>query len=282
MILKKRLFVFVLVLLSLVVIPSISSDVVNNNTQENEISSSIGLVVSPKEINLNLVASTDSKETSTVTKVVRITNYLGNITTINITQTDLDNIIFIDETFFNLFSGESKDINVVFTAPTQAGIFTGKILIEGEVVLVTLNVNPNLLLFDSNIVVLNKDYQVKQGRNLRTQITLAPTEEQERLEVTLKFEVKDYNGKVWFEKNETLLLEEQITINRKFDLGEIPIGEYMLSFNLISLEEKTLSNIYFEIIPPSSSLFKSSAILLILVIIILIVSILVKKRKTNN
>jgi len=164
--LKKELFVFVIILLGIIILPTLLADVVNNNTQENETSASIGLVVSPKEINLNLVASADSKEISTVTKVVRISNYLQNVTTINITQTGLDNIVFIEETSFNLSSGQSKDINLVFTPPNQTGIFKGEILAGGETVLVTLNVNPNLLLPDSNIT--------EQGEDLENQTILTP------------------------------------------------------------------------------------------------------------
>ena len=162
--LKKELFVFVVLLLVIIILPNISADIVDNNTQENETTPSIGFVVSPREINLNLVASADSKETTTVTRIIRISNYLENMTMVNVTQTGLDNIVFVDETSFNLSSGESKDINIVFTAPTQAGIFTGEILINSEVILVSLDVNPDLLLSDSN--------SSEQGEDLETQITL--------------------------------------------------------------------------------------------------------------
>jgi len=136
---KKNILIFGLLILIAFLLPNISADVVDSD-------SSIGLVVSPTEINLNLVASSDSKEITTVTRVIRVSNYFQNTAQINIIQIGLEDMVLIEETFFNLSSGQSKDVEVIFTAPSQEGVINGKILVGDREVLVSLKVNPSLLL----------------------------------------------------------------------------------------------------------------------------------------
>ncbi|MFC1710892.1 myxococcus cysteine-rich repeat containing protein [Nanoarchaeota archaeon] len=250
-------------------------------------SSSLGLVVSPREINLNLVANSDPEDLSAgVTKIIRVTNFRTNTTTVAVSQVGLEGMVYINDTRFNLSSGATKDLEVVFVAPINTGIFTGKIVVGSEAVLVSLNVKPRLLLFDSNIVVLNKDYQVRQNEELKTQITLTPMGDQERLDVTLEYEVKDYDGKVWFEKSETLLLEEKMVLDREFDIGEIPMGDYIIGLILIYPEGEAPSSAHFEVIPARGGLFGTLIIILIsaiiIILIILIIVVIRRRRKEQR
>jgi len=246
----------------------------------------LGLVVSPKEINLNLIANADPTDFSTsVTKVITVTNYRTSVTTVVVSQVGLEGMVYINETSFNLSSGESKDINVIFVALSQTGVFVGKILFGTEAVLVSLNVRPKLLLFDSNIVVLNKDYQVAKGNLLRTEVTLTPMGNQERLDVTLDYVIKDFNGQVYLEKSETLLLEEKITLERDFDLGDIPLGKYIIGLELVYPEGKAPSSAHFEVISKSSRTFGVILlilIILILIILIILIIILIKRRRDKD
>ena len=247
---------------------------------------SLGLVVSPKEINLNLVANPDPEDFSTsVSKIIRITNYRTNTTTISISLVELAGLAYINDTSFDLAPGASKDVTVVFIAPSQSGIFVGKILIGSESVLVSLNVNPKISLFDSNIVVTNKNYQVRKGDRLKTEITLIPMNSGEKLDVTLDFEIKDFNGNSYTKKSETLLLEEKVTIQRDFDVGELPLGKYIIGLELIYPEGKAPSSAHFEIIAGKSNLFWVILIILILLILIILtilIIILIKRRRDED
>ena len=245
-----------------------------------------GLVISPQTINLNLVANSDPEDFSTsVTKIIRITNYRTNTTTISISLVELAGLAYINDTSFDLAPGASKDVTVVFIAPSQSGIFVGKILIGSESVLVSLNVNPKISLFDSNIVVTNKNYQVRKGDRLKTEITLIPMNSGEKLDVTLDFEIKDFNGNSYTKKSETLLLEEKVTIQRDFDVGELPLGKYIIGLELIYPEGKAPSSAHFEIIAGKSNLFWVILIILILLILIILtilIIILVRRRNKEN
>ncbi|GAI99825.1 unnamed protein product, partial [marine sediment metagenome] len=116
-----------------------------------------------------------------------VTNLRTSSTTISISQQNLDQHVILETDSLTLAGGETKDLKVVFVALSQTGIFTGKIIVGGKVVSVSINVRTKLLLFDSNIVVLNKDYKVPQGDKLRTQVTLIPMGEKERIDVTLNY-----------------------------------------------------------------------------------------------
>ena len=71
----------------------------------------------------------------------------------------------------------------------------------------------NPLWFDSNIVVLNRNYQVSQGNLLKTRVELIPMGEKSRLDVTLNYVIKDTSGKVVFiEISFSIALSENISI----------------------------------------------------------------------
>jgi len=245
----------------------------------------LGLVVSPTSIDLDLMANSDSKDFSTsVTEVIKVTNQGTSTVLVEVNLIELGGVAYINETSFNLNSGESKDISVLFVAPSQTGIFTGKILFNNEVVLVKIDVTERRSLFDANIVVLNKDYQVEKGRVLNTEVTLIPMGEKQRLDVTLNFEIKDFNGNTYNKKSETLLLEDRITFNRDFDLGDLPLGKYVIALELVYSEGKAPASAHFEVIAGKSNFFWIILIILmilILIILIILIIILIKRRRSK-
>lgn len=52
-------------------------------------------------------------------------------------------------------------------------------------------------------------------------------------DVTLNYIIKDYNGKVYFTKSETLLVEEQVNLKRSFNTKMLPIGKYVIGVELV-------------------------------------------------
>ncbi len=88
--------------------------------------------VEPQELNINLIVNTSKKE------IITVTNIDTKNLTLKISQKNLDNMVFFEETSFEFSSGESKTLNVVFVAPEKAGIYTGKIIIGDKEILVSL------------------------------------------------------------------------------------------------------------------------------------------------
>ena len=153
------------------------------------------------------------------------------------------------------------------------------LFIDGKNVTVSLNVQEKLLLFDSNIIVLNKDYLVPQGEKLRTSVTLIPIGDKERMDVTLNYVIKDYEGRVYLTRSETVLVENQVNFKRNFDTGVLPLGSYIVGLELIYPNGVAPSSAHFEVVIGGQSTFFGRIVFFlvnsILIILILIIALIV-------
>lgn len=241
------------------------------------------ILVNPMNINLNLATNTNREQ------LFYIKNNGNTTINITITQNNLDLMMIVPETFFTLQPGEVKEMRIIFVALSETGIFTGRIYIHGVVIPVTLNVKSKVLLFDSNIIVLNKDYLVRQGDKLRTSVTLIPMGDPERLDVTLNYVIKDYNGRVYLTRSETVLVENQVNFKRDFDTGFLPLGEYIVGLELIYPNGVAPSSAHFEVIQKGPTtlfgkivFFLVNAILIILILLIFVIILRMWKQIRRN
>lgn len=240
--------------------------------------------VIPTSINLDMAINTNVEQT------ILVTSTTSTSQTANVSQQSLDNMVILGATSLALEPGQTKPLSVIFVAPGTPGIYTGSIIIDGKTIPVALNVKTKLLLFDSNIVVLNKDYQVPQGNKLKTEVTLVPLGDKERLDVTLNYVIKDYNGKIYLTKSETLLIEERVNFNRDFDTGMLPLGKYVIGLELIYPNGVAPSSAHFEVVEkPPVNVF--GILVMILIILILLIGIIIlivliirrlKKKKAES
>jgi len=238
------------------------------------------ITVSPIIFNINLAVNTN------VDRAITIKNVGSETTTISISQQELDQNVILQTTELTLNPGETKEITVTFVGTSKTGIYTGRIIVGGIVISVSLNVRSKLLLFDSNIIVLNKDYLVEQGDKLKTQVTLIPLGEKERMDVTLNYVIKDYQGKTYLTKTETLLIEEKIDFNRNFGTGALPLGTYIIGLELVYSNGVAPSSAHFEVVEKTPiSLFGKIVfflIILIIIILILLIIFLIKRERDKK
>ncbi len=237
----------------------------------------------PTNFNINLIVNTN------IEKIITIIN-LGSQKNLAVSQEGLDGMIILESDFINLGSFESKNFSVTFVALSQPGTFVGKIKIGGKEILVSFDVKSKLLLFDSNIVILNNDYIVKQGKELKTEVTLTPLGDRERLDVTLNYAIKNFEGKVFLTKSETFLIEDKKTFKLNFDTGLLPLGDYVIELELVYPNGVATSSASFKVveeIPFSSPLVNIFYYLIMATLIcaILLVGVLlqeVTREKENN
>ncbi len=237
------------------------------------------LEIVPTEFNLRMAINTNKPE------IIRITNKGTSIGKLFITQSNLNNLIILDQDSIEIAPGETKILNAIFVAPSNPGIYTGKILIGGESVLVTMNVKTELLLFDSNIVVLNKDYLVGKNEELKTKVTLIPLGDKERLDVFLNYTIRDYDGKVYITKSETVLVDRQIEFNKDFDIGLLPLGQYVIGLELIYPGGVAPSSAHFQVVEKTPGRFFGKLVFWLIIFIILVfimIIILLIKRKRDE
>jgi Concanavalin A-like lectin/glucanases superfamily len=149
----------------------------------------------------------------------------------------IGDIIQIDEEEFNLGPEESKDISFRLTPPKETGIYAGKIIISTgsyrEVILVTINVKTEKSLFDVIMSVINEDKRMRDGENMSVQIDLLQMGIREKMDVTLEYVLKDFDGKTYFTESETIAVDTQKTLMKDFIFSHIPNGDYVLGVQLI-------------------------------------------------
>ena len=239
----------------------------------------ISISLDPTEFNINLAVNTNLERT------IHVTNLRSSSITVTVSQQNLGNMVILDETSLTLGPGETRDLKVIFVALSETGIFTGKIVIGGKVVSVSLNVKTRLLLFDSNIAVLNEDYKVPQGNKLRTIVTLIPMGDKERLDVQLNYVVKDYAGKTYLTRSETVFVEDQVNFKRNFDTGMLPLGTYIVGLELVYSGGVAPSSAHFEVIeklPMPFGILAFYLIAAVLIVLILIILILINKKRKED
>ena len=228
------------------------------------------ILVNPTTFNINMLISTN------VERTISITNLETSTITISVSQVNLDNLVILNQTSLTIAAGQKIELKVIFVAPSTPGTYTGKIIVGGVEVLVALNVKTERLLFDSNIVVLNPNYKVTQGDQLRTLVNIIPMGDPARLDVTLHFTIRDYANKIYLTKSETLLVEKQMDLKRNFDTGALPLGKYVIALELVYPGGVAPSSAHFEVIekPPISIIGRIIIFLIILILIILIIIII--------
>jgi len=238
------------------------------------------LEVVPSKLNIRMAVNTSRRE------ILKITNKGTTTQKLSVRQTNLDNKVMFEETSLEIASGETKELGIIFVALEETGIFTGKILIGTKEVLVSLNIKTKLLLFDSNIVVLNKDYRVAKGSKLKTKITLIPLGDEERMDVTLNYVIKNFNGKVFLTQSETVLVEKKIDFKRDFETGDLPLGNYIVGLELVYPGGVAPSSASFEVVKQTPEELIGKIILyfiiLILILAIIIIILLIRRRANRN
>jgi hypothetical protein len=179
-----------------------------------------------------------------------------------------------------------RDFNIRFVAGISPDTIAGIISISDKTVLTSLDISTELLLFDSNIVVLNKGLEVTQGGQLKTLVTLIPLGDSKRLDVTLNFVIKNYANKIYLTKSETLLITNLTQVTRNFDTGLLLPGDYVIGLTLVYPSGIAPSSAHFKVVGKSVMSFFGKVVLfliiLILIIAIVIIIILIWRRRKKK
>ncbi|MGY4884123.1 MAG: DUF4215 domain-containing protein [Nanobdellota archaeon] len=238
--------------------------------------------VDPREIKRSMLINTNIEETIGITNLnktsVTFSVYSRNFDPdLIVSFWDQNENQWVDSFSLTIAPRGISELRIRFSAPGEVGFYNGSILADGVTIPVSLNVQEKLLLFDSNIIVLNEDYRVPQGEKLRTSVTLIPLGDKERMDVTLNYIIKDYDGKVYLTRSETVLVEEQVNFKRNFDTGVLPYGSYIIALELIYPNGVAPSSAHFEVVEGKQStlfgrivFFLINMILIILILIILL------------
>lgn len=234
----------------------------------------------PLTPNLILITKTLDVTTTTNTRTTRqIELYNKGETKINVgisKSKDLEEILDIKENLFNLAPKEKKKINVEIIAPSKPGIYNGKIIVNGQVILVVINVNAGELLYSIDAVIPKT---INPGEVLKSQIVLNQIGEKKEINITINYIVKDFEGNILLTESEVISFKDQTSFIREFITKKLPYGEYILGIELIDANNIATSSAHFRIEKTFFPFPSYILIIIIIGIIILIISITRIKKK---
>lgn len=231
----------------------------------------LNISVSPSNLSIDLAIGT------VVQRTVKITNLGRSPVNVTVGPVNVGGAnVLLENTALMIPAGGSVDLNIAFNALETPGIYTGTIGVDGKQIFVSLNIKTKVLLFDSNIAILNYGYKLQQGELLKTKVSLIPFGDQERTDVSLIYTIRDYSGKIYLTKAETMLVQDLVTLQRDFDTGNLPVGNYIIGLELTYPNGVAPSSAHFEIIPkPGASLISRIILFLISLILLLLIIILI-------
>lgn len=212
---------------------------------------------------------------------------------VSLSVKELEDVLILKEKSFEIMPGQRKQVDVRVVAPEKPGIYTGKIIVKGitsQEILVTIHANTKELLFDVSVVIPDEFKVINQEEKLPAQITLIPMGEEPRLDVTLTYLIKDFDGRTFLSESDTMLVESQKTFKKEFSTQNLPIGKYILGLELGYINGLATSSDHFEVkeaLPGLPVLSKYGFVLVILgigilVLLLLIILVLARSRKIKK
>ncbi len=171
--------------------------------------------------------------------------------TFNINVENLGNSIFFDETNIRIPPKQSKAVEFRIHALDEVGIYPGKLIVTSgsttKEVLVVINVKTEKSLFDIEFLIPETMRIMIPNMNLKARINLVQMGLKEKIDVTLRYVIKDFTGNVYLRESETLSVYDKKTLNKKFYTRELLPGDYVIGVELIYPEGVAVASSQFKI-----------------------------------
>jgi hypothetical protein len=107
--------------------------------------------------------------------------------------------------------------------------------------------------------------------------------DEERLDVTLNYVIKNYGGKIYLTQSETVLVEKKMNFRKNFGVGSLPLGKYIVGLELVYPGGVAPSSAHFEIVGKTATGFLGSLIfflmIAILILAILIILLIIRRKR---
>lgn len=215
----------------------------------------------------------------------KITNPNTQSVEINLDSTLKDMIIF-SENKFSLGPGESKEIFITFytTKDTEPNVYTGEILVSYGSILkipVILEVESKKVLFDVTLYIPPKYKELFAGDDLNFYLTLFNLGDVGKVDVKVVYSIKDFEGNVFFTKEDIVAVETQASFLRNVKLpSSLKSGMYAITAQTRYDGSIGTSSDTFTIKESKFiSLYKPYLLAFIILIIIIVIIIIVLKRE---
>lgn len=205
-------------------------------------------------------------------------------------STELDDFLRISEREFSLKSGEKRVVDVDFVASEKItpDIYLGKIFIEGgeikREILVSGEVESKVALFDVKVSILDKSLEVTNDEEVITLVEIFNLERVGLVDVKIIYEIRDFEGNVVLEEEESVGVETRTSINKIFSMPKnAPVGKYIIYVRVDYDGRVASSSVQFEVVKKSllshSHYFTGIAVGVALILFLYILYELARIRK---
>ncbi|MFC2143557.1 NosD domain-containing protein [Candidatus Aenigmatarchaeota archaeon] len=243
------------------------------------------------------------KQGGSVREQIIIENTGDNIIDIAVDAGSLGKFMAISEDSFSLSPSDKKTINIdIFSKEDELpDAYTGRITVSGggksKVVNVILEIKGKEALFDVIVDVIDKT--VRPGDNVKANIQVINMGDLYDIDITHYIAIKDFEGNVLTMKQESLAIEDKLTLERTIKTPEnILSGSYVFysdvlygdstaagadAFEVIGEEARTIQTYVYESYLPK--IFGAITLVILLIIIVWKEKIKIKinkKRKTRS
>jgi len=217
------------------------------------------------------------------TREFTIKNLWNKTYNVEITLEGLENFILIEENIL-LEPFEERTIGFKIVSPDKIGVFPGKIILKSsrtrKEILVAINTQSKETLFDLSVTVLEEILEKKD--NLRAQLTLLPVGEK-GVDVSVKYLIKDFKGKVYYENSETFYVDGQMSYVKEFKIDNLDVEDYVLGVEMIYAGGFATASSQFKVVEekflPGIKLGNKTILLFIAGVILVLVIIITLRRK---
>ncbi len=176
-----------------------------------------------------------------------------NITIKNGTILSFDKFVGLSLNNSKIEKGKSIKVVAHILAPDILGVFVGKIIIDSGKSKITIpiiiNTQSKETIFDVAATVINN--KIYNDEKVRTQIDLLPVGEK-GIDITLKYKIKDFSGKVYSEKSETFYVRGPMSFVRAFPTKNLPPNHYVVAVQMIYLGGFASASSQFEVVGKSA------------------------------
>ncbi|MEA3329802.1 MAG: hypothetical protein U9Q06_03595 [Nanoarchaeota archaeon] len=223
-----------------------------------------------------------SKVGETIKISLEITNTDDSKLDFKIESNLKDKLVF-SEKDFSIEAGKSKIISLTFysTEDTLPDVYPGEIKISSgqttKIIQTIFEIESKQILFDVSLDIPSKYKELLAGEELLLQLTLFNLGDVGKVDATITYIIKDFNGQVIISQEEMIAVETQASFSRKVQLpSDLEKGDYVVIVKAkYGTSIGTSSNIFHIIEKGEISFFKSSVFFVILGIILVILTIIV-------
>jgi cysteine-rich repeat protein len=223
------------------------------------------------------------RQGQTITQTVKVTNSVTVDMNVVVDYSEFERFMVIKDTEFSLKVNESKIIEIeIFAGEDEIpDVFEGVIRFTGNNLTQRLEtiieVKEKRALFDVVTKVLTKG--VKPGGEVTAEISMSNIGDLGPLEATLYNAVKDFEGNVIVDSEETLVVGETLVVERSLTLpDDIEPREDYLFYSRLTYEESMATSADAFRVTRKGVISVFAISMIIIIVLVIIVMILIKKN----